>query len=286
MKYRIGIGLGVVPVEPGAYADVVGGIGRHGFDSLWISDILTRPGPDVLIALGWAAQVDPHLKLGTTLLLPGRNPVRLARSLATLDAFSDGRLLVTFVPGLTQGVEREAIGVPPADRGRVIEQTLPRLRAWWAGEEVEGITIDPRPVQQPLECWLGGIAPSALRRCGEFADGWLTAMCTPEEAQSGRKVIEQAAEAAGRQIDPEHFGVSIAYSRDPLSEAQLTALATRARGNDPRLLVPVGLPAVHQLLEQFMAAGLSKFVLRPMASTLPWDQQLAELYDAVGNLQT
>jgi probable F420-dependent oxidoreductase len=291
MKYRIGIGTGGLTGGPEEFATVVHSIRRYGFDSLWIPEILTAPGLDVTVALTWAAQLDPRLKIGTTMLLPGRNPVRLAKSLATLDVLSGGRLLVTFVPGLAHGAERDAIGVPVTERGAAIEETLPRLRRWWAGEEVDGITVEPRPTQQPLECWLGGIAPTALVRCGRFADGWLTAACTPEQAANGVRVINEAAAAADRAIDPEHFGVSIGYSREPLSDTQLAALAarTRASGTDPRDIVPVGFPALRARLQEFMSAGLSKFVLRPMLaspSTPAWTDELAELSAAVGDLQT
>src|SRR5947208_3319731 len=111
-----------------------------GFDSLWVSDVLTAPGPDPLIALATAAPLNRRLKLGTTMLLPGRNEIRLAKSLATLDVLSGGRLLLTFVPGLSFGPERDAVGVPVADRSAVIERTIPRLRRWWRGESVDGVT--------------------------------------------------------------------------------------------------------------------------------------------------
>src|SRR5207248_9996992 len=67
------------------------------------------PGPDPLIALATAAQLDPKIKLGTTLVLPGRHELRLAKALASLDVLAGGRLLLTFVPGLTRGPERDAI---------------------------------------------------------------------------------------------------------------------------------------------------------------------------------
>ena len=160
MKVRIAVGLGGTELGADAFAALVADLAELRFDSLWISEILTGPGPDPLIALATAAQLQPRLKLGTTMLLPGRNEVRLAKSLATLDVLSRGRLLLTFVPGLAYGPERDAIGVPVQQRGEAIERTIPRLRRWWAGEEVDGITMRPRPVQDPLEPWLGGLPPA------------------------------------------------------------------------------------------------------------------------------
>jgi probable F420-dependent oxidoreductase len=286
MKVRIAIGLGGVESSADEFTDLVPNLSRLGFDSLWVSEVLTGQGPDPLIALATAAQLDSRLKLGTTLLLPGRNEVRLAKSLATVDVLSRGRLLLTFVPGLAYPPERDAIGWPVRERAAAIEVTLPRLRRWWAGEEVDGITVSPRPVQDPLEVWLGGLAPASLDRCGRLADGWLGGACTPTQAAGARAAINEAATAVGRSIDPEHFGVSIGYSHRALDEAQLAALSARARGADPRALVPVGYDALRATLQEFIGVGMSKFVLRPPASERSWADELGDLADAVGDLQT
>ncbi len=266
-----------------------------GFDSLWLSEVLTTPVMDPLVGLAWAAARSPKLKLGTTMLLPGRNPLRLAKALASLDALSQGRLLVTFVPGLTMSPEREAIGVPPKERPALFDEVMPLLRRLWAGETVshhgmsadlDDVTLSPLPVQQPLEMWLGGMARGALERCGRLSDGWLPSLCTPEEAAAGRRVIDDAAEAAGRAISPEHFGVSIGYSRTPLDDHTIQAMAARSRGRDPVPMVPVGMAALRDLLEGFIGVGFSKFVVRPMAVGVSWPAELDELASAVGDLQT
>jgi alkanesulfonate monooxygenase SsuD/methylene tetrahydromethanopterin reductase-like flavin-dependent oxidoreductase (luciferase family) len=164
MKVRIAVGLGATALDAGTFPAVVGALRPLGFDSLWISEVLTGPGPDPLIALATAAQLDPKIKLGATLVLPGRHELRLAKALASLDVLTGGRLLLTFVPGLTRGPERAAIGVAVPERAAAIEHTLPRLRRWWAGEEVDGTTLSPRPLQDPLEVWLGGLATPSLIR--------------------------------------------------------------------------------------------------------------------------
>jgi probable F420-dependent oxidoreductase len=293
MKIRIGVGAAAAASTPEALADLVSSIDQLGFDSLWLSEVLTGPVPDPLVGLAWAGASNPRLKLGTTALLPGRNVLRLAKQLATLDVLSRGRLLVTLVPGLTYPPEREAIGVEPKQRGAVIDEALPLLRRLWAGETVshEGLVghftdvkINPVPVQQPLEVWLGGNVPSALERCGRLSDGWLPSLCTPEEAAAGRVVIEEAAAKAGRTISPEHFGMSIGYARAAIDPATARAMAARRpRSVD---LTPVGYPAVRELLERFIAVGFSKFVLRPIAPPASWRAELETLAAAVGDLQT
>ncbi len=293
MKIRIGVGAGSTSCTTEALAELVTGLDELGFDSLWLSEVLTGPGLDPAVGLSWAASNNPRLKLGTTMLLPGRNVVRLAKQLASLDVLSKGRLLVTLVPGLTYAPEREAIGVDPKRRGAFIDEALPLLRRLWAGETVthDGIAgnfrdvrLSPLPVQQPLEVWLGGTAPAALERCGRLSDGWLPSLCTPDEAATGRAVIEDAAARAGRSISSEHFGMSIGYAGAPIDPA--TARVMSARRPRALELTPVGLPALRKLIEQFIAVGFSKFVVRPVIAPASWRAELEALATAVGDLQT
>ena len=293
MKIRIGVGAGGASLAGDAMGELVTGLDQLGFDSLWLSEVLTGPGPDPVVGLSWAAASNPRLKLGTTMLLPGRNVLRLAKQLATLDVLCKGRLLVTLVPGLTYAPERDAIGVAPKRRGAFIDEALPVLRRLWAGETVshDGIAgsfrevkLSPLPVQQPLEVWLGGTVPAALERCGRLSDGWLPSLCTPDEAAAGRGVIEEAAARAGRSISREHFGVSIGYAGEPIDPA--TARMMTARRPRALELTPVGLPALRKLIEQFIDVGFSKFVVRPVAAPASWHAELEALSAAVGDLQT
>jgi probable F420-dependent oxidoreductase len=293
MKIRIGVGSGGAPSTPDALGELVTGLDGLDFDSLWLSEVLTGPGLDPVVGLSWAAASNPRVKLGTTMLLPGRNVVRLAKQLASLDALSGGRLLVTLVPGLTHAPERDAIGGDPRRRGAFIDEALPLLRRLWAGETVShdgaagsfrDVRLSPLPVQTPLEVWLGGTAPAALERCGRLSDGWLPSLCTPAEAAAGRVVIEDAAARAGRSISPEHFGVSIGYARTPIDPA--TARTMTARRPRAVELTPVGLPALRELIERFIAVGFSKFVVRPIAPPASWRAELEALSAAVGDLQT
>lgn len=293
MKIRIGVGAAGASPTVEALAELVRGLDELGFDSLWLSEVLTGPVIDPVVGLSWAAASNPRLKLGTTMLLPGRSALRLAKQLASLDQLSKGRLLVTLVPGLTYAPEREAIGVDPKERGAFIDEALPLLRRLWAGETVShdgpagtlrDVKLSPLPVQQPLEVWLGGTVPAALERCGRLSDGWLPSLCTPDEAAAGRVVIEAAAARAGRSISPEHFGVSIGYASAPIDPATARVMAARR----PRSLelTPVGLPALRKLIEQFIGVGFSKFVVRPVVTPRSWRAELETLAAAVGDLQS
>jgi len=250
------------------------------------------------VGLAWASGACPRLKIGTTMLLPGRNLVWLAKAVATLDQLSGGRFLLTFVPGLAIGGERSAIGISTADRAAQMEDGLPVLRRLWAGEVVshdgpagsfDDVSVLPRPAQDPFDVWLGGNVPSALERCGRIGDGWIPAFCTPTDAADGKAVIDRVAEEHGREISPEHFGVSLAYAPDgtDLDVLRASPLARRARGRPLEDIVPVGLSGLRTLMEQFLAVGFSKFIVRPMAPPEDgWSAELARLAGAVGDLQT
>jgi probable F420-dependent oxidoreductase len=295
MKVRIGVGAGL----HGASGTELGGLAKDleelRFDSLWLADLLSIPGDDPLTGLAYAAGVAPKLKIGTTMVLPGRNPVRLAKQIATLDRVSGGRLLLTFVFGIRQPSELAAMGVDAADRGALVDEVLPLLRRLWTEDGVEhagpayrfeAVTVEPKPLQQPLDVWLGGNVPSSLRRAGALSDGWLPSMCLPAEAAAGRRTIDEAAAEVGRTIDPEHYGVSIGYFRGEPPLPRPGRLAGRRSDAELAELVPNGIPALRRLMESYLEVGFSKFVVRPLVAPTSWRAELEDLASGVLDLQT
>src|SRR6201994_1175055 len=107
-----------------------------GFDGIWLSDLPVAPVLDPLLGLAVAAGRTRPLRLGANVVPLGRNPFLLAKELAQLDQISNGRLLLSFVTGLGQPGEREALGLDGASRGAVLEETLGLVRAWWVGKTV------------------------------------------------------------------------------------------------------------------------------------------------------
>jgi probable F420-dependent oxidoreductase len=300
VKVRIGVGVSTFTAPGEELGAMVGDMEALGFDSIWLPEILSAPAGDPLTGLAFDAAAVRKLKLGTTMVLPGRNPVRLAKQLATLDRLSGGRLLVTFVLGLAQPAELAALDLPRLGRGAMVDEALPLLRRLWSEQAVthdgtwhlDGISVEPKPLQQPLEAWLGGIATATCERVGALADGWLPAMCTPEEAANGKAVVEEAADRAGRQVDPEHFGMSIGYLHEPPSPELAAALARRLgrRGRSSAEvpledLVPTGLDALAELIERYLEVGFSKFVVRPIATPTSWRAELEALAEKVLVLQ-
>jgi len=290
VKVRIGLSTGVpAPATLEAFAALLEGLESRGFDSLWLPEVLTGATIDNLVGLAWAAGRTSKLKLGTHVSLVGRNPFRLAKELATLDRLSGGRLLLMAVIGLPDPAELEALGVTKAGRSAEMEETLGLLRRFWAGEAVDhdsdrfhyaSAVVEPRPVQEPLEFWLGGVAPAALERAGRVSDGYMPPSCSPAEAVTRRATVVDAATRAGRSIDEEHFGMNVLYARDMIPRELAERLARRSDAPVSEL-VPVGEAALVAHLHRFIDVGYSKFVVRPATPPTDWDEELDYLAQAV-----
>ena len=301
MKVRIAVAPGG-GFDADGFADFVDSAERLGFDTIWLSDVPLSEAVDPIVGLTFAAGRTGRLKLGANVVPIGRNPMLLAKDLAQLDQLSGGRVLLSLVPGLDQPGERAALGIGRANRGAYLDEVMPLLRRWWSGETVEyrnerfgwdfpGVAVRPRPVQTPLELWLGGKGPAALDRVGRLADGWLGAALVPNEVPAAMAAIEMAAGAAGRTIDPEHFGLSIPYAHAEPNEQTVALLQARRRREGAAEspledLLPVGPDNVRKLLGRHTDHGLSKFVLRPIEPVSSWADELAWLAGAVLDLQT
>jgi probable F420-dependent oxidoreductase len=285
VKVRVGYGLGNLrPLSGEQLGAFVDGLEGHGFDSLWLSERMSGPAPEPMVALAFAAGRTSRIKFGTSVqVLPGRNPAVLAKQWATLDVLSGGRALPAFGLGIAHPVEQQAFGVERGERAKWFEEALPLLRRLWSEDDVhhdgprfhyDGITVLPKP-SHPLDVWLGGRAPVELKRVGRLGDGWLASFSTPADCAAGRSVIEEAAAAAGREVDPEHYGAMVLYSHDELPDAFVRIIESRNPGIDPRELVPRGWPAVREACERYVDVGFSKLVLVPLAEPKAWDDELS-----------
>jgi len=293
MKVRIGYGLGTAGGHD--LGGLVDSLERFGFDSLWLSEQLTGGAVDPLIGLAFAAGRTTKLKLGmSVLVVPGKNPVVLAKQLASLDVLSKGRLLPAVGLGAPNNMEHGAFGVARKERGAWFEEALPLIRRLWTEDGVdhdgprfhyEALTILPKPIQSPPDVWLGGRAPGELRRVGRLGDGWLPSFCTPDDAAAGRVVVDAAAAEAGREIDPEHFGALITYARTAVPDRLIRLIMSRRPDIEPTDIIPIGWPALRERLEAFVDAGFSKFVLVPAEPLPSWDEEMAEAADALLDLQ-
>ena len=139
MKVRIGYGIGTQGLADGGarFAELIDSLEALGFDSIWCSERATGPIPEPMVSLAFAAGRTKKLKLGTSVqVLPGRNPVLLAKQWASLDVLSGGRALPAFGLGVVHPVEQQAFGVERSDRASIFDEALPLLRRLWSEDDV------------------------------------------------------------------------------------------------------------------------------------------------------
>ncbi|TPG32494.1 TIGR03854 family LLM class F420-dependent oxidoreductase [Mycolicibacterium hodleri] len=276
MKIRFGIGLGAE--EQTGHSElghVVDRLEAAGIDSLWFSELVYTDAVDPFIGMAYALARTTNLKVGTSVVvLPGRHPVLVAKQLASLAALAPKRVLPVFGLRSALPAERQVFVVPEGQRAAVFDESLRLLKAALASDGTDfsgdfftatSVAVGPR-ADRPLDIWLGGSAPAAFRRIGRLADGWLGSFLTPGEALRGREVIEGAAAEAGRAVEPDHYGINVAVGGNGLPDEVLAAIRKRRPDVDPTELVADGWPQLHRMIDGYLAAGLTKFVIRPAGS--------------------
>jgi alkanesulfonate monooxygenase SsuD/methylene tetrahydromethanopterin reductase-like flavin-dependent oxidoreductase (luciferase family) len=166
------------------------------------------------------------------------------------------------------------------------------MKKCWSGEpfeyhgeyfNYEDVRVLPAPKR--MDVWLGGIAPSELKRVGRVADGWLPSFVTPADAAAGRAIIEAVAAEHERSIDDDHYGVLIPYSFGAVPDVILQLLAKRRPDlNDVTQLVPSSWDGVAQLIQQFVDIGTTKFVVLPVdepRNAEQWSTHIGEAADVL-----
>lgn len=275
MKIRFGVGLGT-DSTPDRLGDVVDHLEKESIDSLWFSELVYSPLVDPFVGMAYALSRTSRLKVGTSVaVLPGRQPVLVAKQLASLAALAPKRVLPVFGLRSALPAERALFVVPDGKRAAVFDEALQLLRvalrdddATFTGDffDVRGARILPKP-SAPLDIWIGGATPAAFRRIGAFGDGWLGSFLTPAEAGAARCAIIAAADDAGREIEADHYGINLAVGAGDLPASVLAGVRKRRPDVDPAELVAADWPTLHRRLDDYIAAGLTKFVIRPVGDT-------------------
>lgn len=265
---------GLFGINMGACADpeIAAQVGRAaeqaGFDSVWTGEHVVLPDPQVppspappetlfldpAVALTWVAAHTQRLRLGTgIIILPQRNPLVLAKELASVDVVSGGRLLFGLGVGYLRA-EFDALGVSFAEKGPRTSEAIEVMRALWTQERPSfrgrywsfgGIRALPRPVQQPHPpIVVGGQSPGAYRRAVSQGDGWYGFALDLERTRACLAGLEQAAREVERppQRGPLEISVtpSLRLDRDVarrFEDLGVSRLIPIARGADREALL-------------------------------------------------
>jgi probable F420-dependent oxidoreductase len=252
-----------------------------GVDSLWQTDRIVSREPflEAMAAMAALAGRTRRLKFGVNVLsLAFRDPVLLAKQCATIDQLSEGRLLPAFGIGSPLGPEWQALSIDTKTRGRKTDEALEIIGRLWREEAVDfegqhfrlkGAAINPKPLQPDLPMWIGGSSPAAIRRTARFGTGWQAGSEAPEEIGAVVAEIRAAAIEAGRPIEEDHYGAGLAFRFGDWEEPGVAALGEsyrRRTGRDPARYFAIGGAAdILDRIARYVAAGISKFILRPVA---------------------
>jgi probable F420-dependent oxidoreductase len=176
------------------------------------------PIPDPLIWLAFAAAAAPTMRLGTCILIvPQRNPLVLAKELATLDRLSGGKVELGLGVGWLKE-EFDALGVSWERRGARNDEYIEAMRALWAGPHAEfhgefvdfdPVTCSPRPIQESIPILVGGDSPAAISRAVRLADGYFPGEGQPERLAELITRLRRACEDAGR--DPSSIEINAMF---------------------------------------------------------------------------
>jgi len=284
MKIRIGVGAGGASASTEALGELVEGLDALGFDSLWLSEVLTGPVLDPMVGLAWAAASNPRLKIGTTALLPGRNVLRLAKQLASLDRLSGGRLVL----GLGLGGREDdfaASGVSTQGRGRRLEEQIAMMKRVWSGEEFGYAgAIGPEPARRGgPEIILGGATEATFDRVARIADGWIMGGGPPDMFAQAAAGVDKAWQEAGRAGRPRKLTLAY-FGLGPEARSQAEGYLLHYYGwlGDIANMIAGGAAVSPEMVKSYVAAfeasGCDEIIFVPTSSRL---DQISLLADAI-----
>jgi probable F420-dependent oxidoreductase len=281
MTVAVGLGLMEFPfADARGYWRWVDMAEAGGVDSMWQTDRLVSQQPilECMTTMAALAGRTRRLKFGMNVVsLALRDPVLVAKQCATIDVLSEGRLLPAFGIGSPLAPEWKALSLDEKTRGKRTDEGLEIITRLWREESVDfdgahfklkGAAISPKPVQADLPVWIGGGSKAAIQRTAKYGTGWQAGPETPSEAAPIVAAIKAAAKEAGRTIDDDHYGSGFPFyfgsASDPAVSRGMEAYKKRT-GRDPNEIFAVGnADVVVERIAQYVAIGVSKFVLRPV----------------------
>lgn len=242
-------------------------------DSIWHSDRILSENVFVesMSMMAALAGATKRIKFGmNSAVLSFRDPVMLAKQCATIDYISNGRLLPSFGiggPGVPEFVSGAFDG---SARGKRANEALEVMSRLWCEDQVNydgeffklsAASVNPKPVQKHFPVWIGGNSAAAQMRTAKYGTGWLGGLSSVVEVAETVSGIKKALEVTGRHIADDHYGATIVFRFAEPSE--------KAKVSVPKALKALSVIGdthdILNLMNQYTAVGISKFVAIPLA---------------------
>jgi len=257
-----------------------------GFDSVWVSDHVVMPEKhtgmfsevfyDPLMLLSYIAAETSKIKIGTSvIILPYRNPVVVAKMMATLDVLSEGRVIFGVGPGwMTE--EYDALSVPYEKRGARTNEYIRAIKELWISDKpsFEGefcsfsnIKFYPKPAQKPHPpIFIAGSSDYAIKRAVELGDGWQPTWVRPEEMEEGISKLHKIADEKGRDLSAFTYSIR---NRLHIVDKDYEALNDNEGTNDdPPFLLRGTISEITDYIKSYNDLGVSHVVFDPVAESL------------------
>ena len=257
-----------------------------GFESIWVSDHVVMPEKhlgsfsevfyDPFMLLSYIAAETSTIMLGTSvIILPYRNPVVVAKMIATLDVLSEGRVIFGVGPGWMRE-EYDALSVPYEKRGARTNEYIEAIKELWINDEpsYEGefcsfsnIKFYPKPVQKPHPpIFIAGASDYAIKRAVEYGEGWQPTWVSPEDVKEGIFKLKNIANEKGRDLNG--FTYSVRNRLDIVDGNTELNKDNSSEGNDPPFLLRGTVSEITESIIQYKSLGVSHMVLDPECDRL------------------
>jgi probable F420-dependent oxidoreductase len=303
---RFGLAIGAFSAGvPGAreLGALARGAEAAGFDSIQVGDHIQWYAPILeatTVLATFAAATEKIRVASDVIILPLRDPVLMAKTVASLDVLSGGRLIFGVGVGGENPLEYEAMRIPLAERGaraneglEIVRGLLEHERFSYAGRHytIRDVAIAPRPVQPRVPIWVGGSSDAALRRAARHGDGWIAAFASERKVARQWEALQQMLAAEGRSPDGFTLGAFLFVNVDAdaaRARAKAAGYLDRVYRLPPEIIDRFGaagpLDLCVERIRTFLDAGVDYMVLSPVCGYGEWPGQLAALGEIVARL--
>ena len=259
---------------------------NYGIDSIWVSDHVVMPEKhlgsfsevfyDPFMLLSYIAAETSTIELGTSvIILPYRNPVVVAKMIATLDVLSEGRVIFGVGPGWMRE-EYDALSIPYEKRGARTNEYIRAIKQLWVNDDPEykgkfcsfsDIKFYPKPLQKPHPpVFIAGASDYAIKRAVELGDGWQPTWVSPGDVKEGISKLETVAAEKGRDLSNFIYSVR---NRLHIVDADYQANNdNNSESDDPPFLLHGTVSEITKSIKDYKKLGVSHIVLDPVVESL------------------